>query len=123
MATIRDTDRAVRRAVSTVHSITELAVVIARDLRSQTERLRAVEAEATVVRLTVTSVVRRVARDVVKGGRPDLLHLALGLVILGLGCLAISCHLDGWCPRRRAPWEGANNDDAGGGGDEGERKA
>lgn len=32
-------DRAVRRAVSTVHSITELAVIIARDLRAQTEQL------------------------------------------------------------------------------------
>ena len=41
MATIRDTDRRVRRAVSTVHSITELAGIIARDLRSQTERLQA----------------------------------------------------------------------------------
>ena len=114
MATIRDTDLAVRRAVSTVHSITELAVVIARDLRSQTERLRAVEAETTVVRVTVASLTR-VARDVVKGRRPDLLHLTLGLVILGLGCLAMSCHLKGWCPRRRVPWEEEANGDGSGG--------
>ena len=62
-------------------------------------------------------------RDVVKGQRPDLIHVALVLAVLALGYLALSCNLGGWCPRRRELWPGEMENAEGGGdvggGDEG----